>query len=92
MVSNTKSVESSAYIPPSLMEIARLQHGVEPPMFVKMEHEIRQILQGDIPAQETEDDDLTQPIADLLRSLGMDPDLAKQRDNFGRYQFYVVST
>ena len=64
------------------MEIARRQHGVEPPQLIKLEYEVAQILDGNQQVAVTED--LTSAIKALLRSLNMDERLADNRDELGR--------
>jgi hypothetical protein len=66
------------------MEIARRQHGVEPPQLVKLEYEVAHLLDGSQQVQATESEDLTPAIKALLRSLDMDEHLADHRDDIGR--------
>eukprot|EP00043_Microstomoeca_roanoka_P012355 m.119389 g.119389 ORF g.119389 m.119389 type:complete len:872 (-) comp15469_c0_seq2:149-2764(-) len=71
-----------------LMEIARCQHGVPPPMLVSLERSLEDLDEDNSGATDEETQgEVDQAVRDLLHSQNLDETLADNRDDLGRYYF-----
>ncbi|EGD74279.1 hypothetical protein PTSG_06288 [Salpingoeca rosetta] len=70
-----------------LMEVARCQHGVEPPRLVKMERSLDDEVALTEGTETPGDAEMDAAVRALLADLGLDQHLADKRDSLGRYFF-----